>query len=176
MRLLFNQVAPTWDAIRADGTYLARFEQALDRLAALHPNAGSPATVLDVACGTGLATELLADRFPGARIAGQDIASAMVERARERLPRSEFVTGSSAQLPFDDGEFDLVTSVDGVWEAAELARVTAPGGCILLIFTFGGACPVARDLAPVAVELEGLGMACDLELGESWTLVARQLD
>jgi trans-aconitate 2-methyltransferase len=44
--------------------------------------AASPATVVDLGCGPGNLTRLLADRWPGARVTGVDSSAAMIERAR----------------------------------------------------------------------------------------------
>jgi len=44
--------------------------------------ATSPASVVDLGCGPGNLTRLLADRWPGAAITGVDSSPAMVERAR----------------------------------------------------------------------------------------------
>jgi len=65
-----------------------------------------PAHTLDVACGTGFITQHL----PG-QITGLDQSEAMVEIARERLPKATFVVGDALDLPFEDGSFDrLFTS------------------------------------------------------------------
>jgi trans-aconitate 2-methyltransferase len=45
---------------------------------------------VDVGCGPGNSTELLADRFPDARVAGMDSSPGMIEKARERLPSLDF--------------------------------------------------------------------------------------
>jgi len=66
--------------------------------------AGTPATV--TLCGTGFITQHL----PG-QITGLDQSEAMVEIARERLPKATFVVGDALDLPFEDGSFDrLFTS------------------------------------------------------------------
>jgi len=92
--------------------------------------------VLDVACGTGNAAVLAADR--GAVVAGVDSAARLVEVARSRVD-GEFVVGDACALPFDDDAFDVAVSVFGVIFAApasdavaELLRVVRPGGRIVL--------------------------------------------
>jgi SAM-dependent methyltransferase len=96
--------------------------------------------VLDVACGTGNAALLAAER--GAReVVGVDLEPALLSIARERVPDARFVEGDAAALPLDDGggEFTVVLSIFGVMyapdhEAAarEIARVAAPGARIAL--------------------------------------------
>ena len=45
---------------------------------------------VDLGCGPGNSTELLAERFPGARVSGTDTSQAMLMSARERLPHCDF--------------------------------------------------------------------------------------
>ena len=65
--------------------------------------------VLDVGCGHG---QWLADLETfGARrerIAGIDLVTERVEAARARLPGADIRHGNAAELPFEDGSFDLV--------------------------------------------------------------------
>jgi trans-aconitate 2-methyltransferase len=46
--------------------------------------------VFDLGCGPGNSTELLVQRFPGARVVGIDNSPAMLESARQRLPGVAF--------------------------------------------------------------------------------------
>jgi trans-aconitate 2-methyltransferase len=46
--------------------------------------------VVDLGCGPGNSTELLVERFAGARVTGTDTSDAMLESARQRLPNCEF--------------------------------------------------------------------------------------
>jgi SAM-dependent methyltransferase len=96
--------------------------------------------VVDVGCGTGNAALLAAER--GATVTGVDPAPRLLEVARERAAAkgldAAFEPGDAAGLPVPDGGADLVLSVFGVIfapdpsaAAAELARVTAPGGRIV---------------------------------------------
>jgi ubiquinone/menaquinone biosynthesis C-methylase UbiE len=96
--------------------------------------------VLDVACGSGNAA-LAAARRSWGNVVGVDFVPALLERARERAAVErldvEFLDGDAVELPFDDGEFDVVTSVFGAMfapeqekAAAELLRACKPGGRI----------------------------------------------
>jgi SAM-dependent methyltransferase len=94
---------------------------------------GSGTRLLDIACGSGHAAALAADR--GAVVTGVDIAPALLEIARERTPDGNFIEAEMDALPLGDEQFDVVTSVNGFQFAlnaatafAEAARVLVPGG------------------------------------------------
>jgi SAM-dependent methyltransferase len=95
--------------------------------------------VLDVGCNTGYGTM----RFiPAARhVVGVDVSPRAIEAAQRRAVdgRPEFVLSGGMDLPFPDDSFDLVTSFqvlehvpDPMVFLGELARVTRPGGQIIL--------------------------------------------
>jgi ubiquinone/menaquinone biosynthesis C-methylase UbiE len=97
--------------------------------------------VVDVGCGTGNGALLAAAR--GAQVTGVDPAARLLDVARERAAAAgvaaTFLSGDAAHLPLPDGSADLVLSIfavifapDPAAAAAELARVTAPGGRIVL--------------------------------------------
>jgi SAM-dependent methyltransferase len=102
--------------------------------------------VLDVATGTGrLPLALLRDRFgtTGGRIVGLDLSRGMLRRARTKLrPYGEqvwLVWQDASHLPFGDGVFDGVTCLESLEfmpepleVLAEMVRVLAPGGTLLL--------------------------------------------
>jgi len=92
--------------------------------------------VLEVACGTGRFTTMLADR--GADIVGIDISREMLEQGRKKAATAElsgsieFVRGDASRLPFPDDHFDSVVAMrffhlmdDPIPFARELRRVSA---------------------------------------------------
>jgi len=101
--------------------------------------------LLDVACGTGRFTAALKDNFPAARVTGLDMSAAYLDHARRRVgprPRLFWQQGAAEALPFPDGHFDAVSAVFLFHElprkirrraAAEMVRVTRPGGRIVLL-------------------------------------------
>lgn len=107
---------------------LAAVERAAGRLDGLR--------VLDAGCGTGRFTAALERR--AARLAGVDLDPAMLDAAARRV-RAPLLAADAGALPFRDGAFDVAIAVT-VCEftaspaalVAELARVTRPGGRIVI--------------------------------------------
>jgi SAM-dependent methyltransferase len=98
--------------------------------------------VLDVATGTG--NIALPAAAAGAHVIGLDLTPELFDIARLRASEQDvhvdWMEGDAEELPFGDQRFDVVLSVFGVQfaprhevVAAELARVTKPGGRIGLI-------------------------------------------
>jgi ubiquinone/menaquinone biosynthesis C-methylase UbiE len=96
--------------------------------------------VLDVACGTGLLLKSLAERSKLPKLVGVDRVPAMLEVARRRLGQQAiFLECEAAQLPFDNVEFQLVTSTNALHyfpdiDAAlrEIRRVISPNGNLVI--------------------------------------------
>ncbi len=99
----------------------------------------SRARILDVGCGRGYVTLLLAARFPSASLAGIDYSANQV-RAAERLRKQRnlancrFEQGNAMSIPFAGDHFDAVVSVGSIkhWKDArlglgEIRRVLVPG-------------------------------------------------
>ncbi|MFB6353157.1 MAG: class I SAM-dependent methyltransferase [Halobacteriales archaeon] len=72
-------------------------------------------SILEMACGTGRFTVMLAER--GADVVGIDISAAMLAKGRERARATrttehlEFLRGDAARLPFPDDAFDAVFAI-----------------------------------------------------------------
>lgn len=94
---------------------------------------GEGTRLLDVACGSGFAARLAAER--GARVAGIDATPELLEIARERVQDGDFRVSGMDELPYVDGSFDVATCVNGFQFAVdpavaigEAARVVVGGG------------------------------------------------
>lgn len=96
--------------------------------------------VLDVASGSGNLA-LAAARRTWGNVVSSDYVPALLERGRERAAAErleiEFVEADAQALPFEDGSFDVATSIYGAMfapdqqqTASELLRVVKPGGRI----------------------------------------------
>lgn len=94
---------------------------------------GPGVRLVDVACGSGRAG--MAASWRGASVSGLDASEKLIAIARARTPDGEFRVGDMFDLPFDDDEFDVATSFNGIWKGCEAAliearRVVRPGGTI----------------------------------------------
>lgn len=84
-----------------------RTRPAVDLIARL--NAVNPTSIIDVGCGPGNSTRVLAGRWPNAQITGLDSSAAMIEKAKQSYPDQEWIVGDAAG--FEPGAaFDLVFS------------------------------------------------------------------
>ena len=94
-------------------------------------------TVLDLAAGTGTSSLPFAEA--GARTVCCDFSPGMLAVGKARRPQLDFVTGDAMQLPFADASFDAVAIsfglrnvADPAAAAAEMLRVTRPGGRLVV--------------------------------------------
>ncbi|GLZ37228.1 methyltransferase domain-containing protein [Actinokineospora sp. NBRC 105648] len=143
-----SEIAAFWDAaadtfdVEADhGLRLPRVRDAwAARLRSWIP--GSTRDVLDVGCGTGSLSLVLAAH--GHRVVGVDLAPAMVERARRKLAdaglQARFEVGDAAALPPFDREFDVVLARHLLWTLPDPVAAlrhwigaTRPGGVLVLV-------------------------------------------
>jgi ubiquinone/menaquinone biosynthesis C-methylase UbiE len=97
--------------------------------------------VLEIGCGAGDFTRILASLVSSGGVVGLDYSRVMVEEARRRDQSSgvpvEFVQGDVHNLEFEDSVFDVVFArivlqhlPDPARAIAEMARVVRPGGLV----------------------------------------------
>jgi arsenite methyltransferase len=107
--------------------------------------------VLDLGCGAGWATRLLARRVAGdasnggkdGLVVGVDISDEMIRRARDNsreFRNVEYLVGSAEQIPWKSDFFDKVLSVESFYyypdqdrALQELRRVMVPGGRLFIL-------------------------------------------
>jgi SAM-dependent methyltransferase len=114
---------------------------------------GHGVRMLDIACGSGFAAHLAAER--GATVSGLDASEPLLAIARARTPAADFRLGDMLDLPFDDAVFDVATSFNGIWKGfagalTEACRVLRPGG--LFGMTFWGS-PSRLGLLPFFMKI-----------------------
>jgi len=98
-----------------------------------------PKKVLDVATGTGDLALEIQKKCPEAKVLGTDFCPEMLAHAT-KSGVMETQVADAMNLPFGDGEFDVVTAAFGLrnmenWEGAlrEMGRVIKPGGHLLVL-------------------------------------------
>lgn len=99
---------------------------------------------LDVACGTGILTRVIAQRVgTDGSVSGLDINPGMLAVANRITPEIEWREGDAEALPYEDGSFDAVFCQFGLMlfpspktALQEMKRVLRPGGH-LAIAVFG---------------------------------------
>jgi trans-aconitate 2-methyltransferase len=98
-------IALSWSAKQYVAFEDERTRPVRDLLAALPPIDAH--SVIDLGCGPGNSTEVLAARYPQANISGIDSSSDMIEAARRRLPHVKFAV-EDLQAWQDAGPFDVI--------------------------------------------------------------------
>lgn len=136
---LFNQIAPVYDQLN-DGLSFG-FHRVWKQMAVDWSEPFPGAACLDVCCGSGDLTRLLARAVgPGGRVVGLDFAVAQLNQACQRA-RSwsnsdviEWKEGNALRLPFPDHQFDAITMGYGLRNVPDIAqslrellRVLKPG-------------------------------------------------
>jgi demethylmenaquinone methyltransferase/2-methoxy-6-polyprenyl-1,4-benzoquinol methylase len=131
---MFDRIARRYDLVNTvlsagtDGGWRRRAA----RLTELKPGGSA----LDVACGSGKLTALLARiAGPKGRVVGLDFSTKMLDVARSEHAGIEFLEGDALNLPFDDSTFDASTIAFGLRNLAdpvrglrEMLRVVKPDG------------------------------------------------
>jgi demethylmenaquinone methyltransferase/2-methoxy-6-polyprenyl-1,4-benzoquinol methylase len=99
----------------------------------------NPAKLLDVASGTGDLALNIQDAMPHAKVIATDFCAEMLEHASSRGVH-ETLVADALELPFPDGEFDVVTVAFGLrnmgdYERAlkEMRRVLKTGGSLFIL-------------------------------------------
>ena len=97
---------------------------------------------LDLACGTGDVTFMLAEKYPDGKIVGLDLTEPMLAIARQRnhYAKVEFIKGDMTATGLPDASIDIVTGSYAVRNAPELKsafveihRLLRPGGTLAIL-------------------------------------------
>lgn len=87
--------------------------------------------VLDICCGEGYYTSLLAERFDDRLFWGFDISREMVRLAAKRTKKVSFFVANLAEIPAFDGAVDLGLHFFAPFNDGEFARIISPGGYLV---------------------------------------------
>ena len=137
VREMFDRVARRYDL----ANHLLSFgcDFAWRRRAAEIVAGWNPASVLDLATGSGDLALVIQGKLPKAEVVGLDFSTAMLALARRKGVR-QLVVGDAAQLPLASQSFDVVTIAFGLrnirdWNAAlrEMRRVLTAAGHLLVL-------------------------------------------
>ncbi|MBA4791660.1 MAG: trans-aconitate 2-methyltransferase [Rhizobiales bacterium] len=101
-----------------------------------HVHLEAPRLCVDLGCGPGNSTELVAERFPDAQVVGIDTSPDMLAAARKRLPAVRFEQGDAshftleapADLIFANAVLQWVPDHEALFP--RLLSLLAPGGCL----------------------------------------------
>ena len=138
LRLEFNDWARAGRGVGMEKGHRPVGEQAIELM-----KVPFDARVLDVGCGNGWATRLLAEKARDGRVVGIDIADEMIRIADESstsFSNVEFRVASAERLPFRDGEFTHAFSMESLYyyddipgALREIKRVLSPGGVFVTV-------------------------------------------
>ncbi len=102
--------------------------------------------VLDLGCGAGWLSRLIAARVPEGRVVGMDISDEMVRRARRssaELAHVMFVVGAVDEVPWEGSFFSRVVSVESAYywpdparALGEIFRVLREGGSAWVLINY----------------------------------------
>jgi trans-aconitate 2-methyltransferase len=113
-----------------------------------------PQRVIDLGCGPGNSTHVLAERWPAAGIMGIDTNAAMIEAARQAYPTQTWAIGDIAHWTAEEGEqFDVVFSNAALQWVKDHARLfplllarVAPGGALAVQMPANGDAPAHQAM------------------------------
>lgn len=118
--------------------------------------------VLDVGCGPGALTAVLAGMVGAEILAGVDPSEPFVDAARARVPGADIRVGPAEALPFEDDSFDRTLAqlvfhfvADPAQSAAEMVRVTRPAGRVAAcVWDMTGGMTLLRNYWEAAREVD----------------------
>ena len=144
VRTMFNRIAFRYDFLNrllSFGVDIGWRKKTVRAVQADHP-----ATILDLATGTGDLAIMLARRIPQATVTGADLSPEMLEIGRQKIAKKKIrniagmLEADAEALPFDAASFDAVTVGFGVRNfgdipagLAEMYRVIRPGGHVYIL-------------------------------------------
>ena len=141
---MFDNIAPTYDTLNHRLSW--DIDRGWRRRAIKQLEPYQPATLLDIATGTGDFAILAAEMLHPARLVGADISEGMMEIGRQKVKEKgldgviSFEREDCTHLSYPDGTFDAVTVAFGIRNfddldkgLSEMCRVLRPGGHLSIV-------------------------------------------
>ena len=138
---MFDRIAPIYE--RMNTLMTAGLDARWRRDAARAAGLRSGESAVDVACGSGSLTRLLGEAVgPSGTVIGIDVSEAMLREATGRpgAPSLRYEHGDALALAVEDASVDAATIAFGLRNVAdyraclaEMARVTRPGGRVVVL-------------------------------------------
>lgn len=138
LRQEFNEWASAGRGASMERGHRPTGEQAIDLLTLT-----ADSRVLDLGCGNGWASRLIAARVPKGKVTGIDVSDQMIALSQSEskaFANVEFRVASAEALPFADGEFTHAFSMESIYyygdmarALAEIRRVISPGGRFIAV-------------------------------------------
>jgi SAM-dependent methyltransferase len=153
IRAEFNQQALDGRAAQIAPRHLAQVQELIQRM-----NIQPRDRILEIGCGEGWASRMLAKLVPEGMVAGLDAADEMIHNARKQSSAFEnlmFIWGEADAIPWQERFFTRVMCVDSFYyfdqqerAASEIFRVLSPEGSVWILNEVSQENPTSLQLLP----------------------------
>jgi demethylphylloquinol methyltransferase len=188
IQTLFNRIAPAYDRLN-DWLSLGQ-HRVWKQMAVKWSGAAEGSVCLDVCCGSGDLSRLLARRVGlTGQVYGVDFSTAQLEVAKQRAEQSiqplavTWVEGDALNLPFEDNRFDAATMGYGLRNVldiprslAELHRVLKPRAKVAILDFHRPVNPAMRSFQQWYLDTIVVPVAESLGLKEEYVYISPSLD
>lgn len=161
---LFDSLAPEWSARQSSSAGVASVRDALRR-----GGLDTAGRWLELGCGTGAGTEVLAAEID--RLVALDLSAQMLAHGSDVAPK---VRADASRLPFPDRAFDGVLLLNMLLFPDELDRVLAPGGRVVWVNSLGDRTPIHLPPEDVLAALPGSWAGTTANAGSGFWAVFRR--
>ena len=142
--------------------FVGRYGRALAEATLERLELPSGSRVLDVGCGPGPLTAVLAENMGAGNVAAVDPSEQFAAACRERVEGADVRVAPAESLPFEDDSFDAVLSQlvvnflsDPLGGVREMRRVTRAGGTVAAtVWDYTGEMTMLRAFWDAAVEVD----------------------
>lgn len=126
----------------------------------LNPKDGQ--TWIDIGCGTGELTALIADKYSPAQLTGIDPSEGYINFAKERIKSANLEVGNALEIELPDNSIDMAVSglvlnfvPDQPKAISEMARIVRPDGSVALyVWDYAGHMQIMRYFFDIARQFD----------------------